>query len=160
MNQPRTYPAGVPCWVDTEQPDPEAARRFYGELLGWTFAEGVAALDGQPVAGICAGSSVTWNTYVAVDDADAAARSVVSAGGSVVSDAECADPAGARFRLWQAGALPGVQAVNVAGAWNFSDLHTNDATSAKEFYAAVFGWEASAMDFGATMWRVPGYARR
>ena len=29
------YPAGVPCWIDTSQPDPEAAARFYGELFGW-----------------------------------------------------------------------------------------------------------------------------
>src|SRR4051794_41984349 len=29
------YPAGVPCWVDTEQPDAEAGRDFYGGLFGW-----------------------------------------------------------------------------------------------------------------------------
>ncbi|MDP9188754.1 MAG: VOC family protein, partial [Actinomycetota bacterium] len=27
------YPAGVPCWVDTGQPDPEAAVDFYGGLF-------------------------------------------------------------------------------------------------------------------------------
>jgi predicted enzyme related to lactoylglutathione lyase len=43
MSQPRTYPAGVPCWVDTEQPDPDAACRFYGELFGWTFEDAVPA---------------------------------------------------------------------------------------------------------------------
>jgi uncharacterized protein len=42
-------------------------------------------------------------------------------------------------------------------AWNFSDLHTNDPAAAEEFYAAVFGWEAAELDFGATMWRAPGY---
>ena len=29
------YPPGVPCWVDTEQPDPETAAGFYGGLFGW-----------------------------------------------------------------------------------------------------------------------------
>ena len=29
------YIPGVPCWVDTSQPDPEAAARFYGGLFGW-----------------------------------------------------------------------------------------------------------------------------
>lgn len=33
------YPHGVPCWVDTRQPDPEAAVAFYGDLFGWTFEE-------------------------------------------------------------------------------------------------------------------------
>src|SRR5579862_4972348 len=29
------YIHGVPCWVDTNQPDPEAAVAFYGGLFGW-----------------------------------------------------------------------------------------------------------------------------
>jgi uncharacterized protein len=29
------YPAGVPCWVDTSQPDPAGAGRFYCGLFGW-----------------------------------------------------------------------------------------------------------------------------
>src|SRR5260370_1025518 len=33
------YPHGVPCWIDTAQPDPEAAARFYGELFGWTLTD-------------------------------------------------------------------------------------------------------------------------
>lgn len=33
------YPHGVPCWVDTEQPDPDAATAFYGGLFGWDFIE-------------------------------------------------------------------------------------------------------------------------
>jgi uncharacterized protein len=179
MSQPRTYPPGVPCWVDTEQSDPDAACRFYEALFGWTFADAVpaqapgsyliASLDGQDVAAVAPGSGppVAWNTYVAVDDADVAAAAVATAGGAVVAEpadageggraAACTDPAGAAFRLWQPRHRRGAQAVNVAGAWNFSDLHTSDAAAAKEFYGAVFGWEAAELDFGATMWRVPGY---
>ena len=37
MSPTRTYPHGVPSWVDTEQPDPEAAQAFYRQLFGWTF---------------------------------------------------------------------------------------------------------------------------
>ena len=39
----RTYPHGVPCWIDTEQPDTAAAREFYGGLFGWRFEEADAA---------------------------------------------------------------------------------------------------------------------
>ena len=35
----RTYPRGVPCWIDTEQPDRDAACRFYGALFGWEADE-------------------------------------------------------------------------------------------------------------------------
>ena len=39
MTGARTYPSGVPCWVDTEPPDRGAACAFYGELFGWTFED-------------------------------------------------------------------------------------------------------------------------
>ena len=35
MSEQDRYIPGVPCWIDTSQPDPEAAVRFYGELFGW-----------------------------------------------------------------------------------------------------------------------------
>jgi predicted enzyme related to lactoylglutathione lyase len=31
------YVPGVPCWVDTSQPDPEDAVDFYRGLFGWQF---------------------------------------------------------------------------------------------------------------------------
>ena len=33
------YIPGVPCWVDTSQPDPEAALPFYSGLFGWEFED-------------------------------------------------------------------------------------------------------------------------
>ena len=33
------YIPGVPCWVDTSQPDPEAALPFYRGLFGWEFED-------------------------------------------------------------------------------------------------------------------------
>ena len=35
MSQNDRYIPGVPCWVDTTQPDGEAAVAFYGGLFGW-----------------------------------------------------------------------------------------------------------------------------
>ena len=80
------YPPGVPCWIDTEQPDPDAAVRFYGGLFGWDFEEKlprasadrylVASLHGYDVTAI--GSPApdiagrpAWHTYVSVVDVDA-----------------------------------------------------------------------------------------
>jgi uncharacterized protein len=178
MSHARTYPAGVPCWIDSEQTDPEAACRFYGELFGWEFTNVappqapdyfVATLGGDDVAAIApatTGATPAWNTYITVDDLAGAARQVSRAGGRLTSDpvdlgppgslAYCADPEGAEFRLWQAGRRVGAQLVNVPGAWNFSHLQTGDLASARAFYEAVFGWEYADMP-GAMMWRVPGY---
>ncbi len=127
----------------------------------------LARLDGREVAGIAAAptAAATWNTYIAVDDADAVAERVAAAGGETVSGpadvgaagrmAICRDPAGAAFRIWQADGHPGAQVVNEAGSWNFSDLQT-DRPEQAGFYADLFGWSIEDLGF-ATMVRRPGY---
>ena len=39
MSEPDRYIPGVPCWIDTAQPDPEAATAYYGGLFGWEFEQ-------------------------------------------------------------------------------------------------------------------------
>jgi predicted enzyme related to lactoylglutathione lyase len=125
-------------------------------------------VGGQDVAALApAGDGpARWNTYVAVDDADATAAAVVAGGGKVAAPPEdagpagrsatCLDPAGAEFRLWQPGRRPGAQLTNAPGTWNFSDLHTPDIAAALAFYTPLFGWQADDMQ-GPQMLRVPGY---
>lgn len=172
----RTYPHGVPSWIDTEQPDPEAGRAFYEQLFGWTFetvsAPGgpyyaVATKDGRDVAGLGSadGPPAVWNTYIAVEDADRTASELSAAGGTIVAAVTdigeagrlviARDPAGATFRLWQAGRRLGAQIVNAPGTWNFSDLHTDDRETLP-FYTGLFGWAVVDMGF-ATLVRRPGY---
>ncbi len=40
------YIPGVPCWIDTTQPDPNAAVAFYAGLFGWEFED--VAPPGSP----------------------------------------------------------------------------------------------------------------
>ena len=116
MSERDGYPPGVPCWVDTGQPDPEAALRFYGDLFGWEFvgpgpmqAAGasvspgqylVARLRGRDVAGVSsqppegAPPAPVWSTYICVDGADDAAAKVKGAGGSSVVEPFDVLPAG------------------------------------------------------------------
>src|SRR5437879_8300290 len=73
------YPAGIPCWVDTAQPDPQAAVAFYGGLFGWEFEDSMPAdspvryflarLRGRNVAAVGSvthGHALTpvWTTYI------------------------------------------------------------------------------------------------
>lgn len=180
----RTYPQGVTSWVDVEQDDVEAATRFYGAVLGWTFHDAtppgaparyvVAQVDGKDAAGIGGPAAPTgipvadpaWQTYVAVDDVEAALARIEDAGGTVTTGPTVAgeggtwaaftDAQGAGLRLWQARRRLGAQITNAPGTWNFSDLHTSDLASAGDLYARAFGWELSDLGFG-TMIRVPGY---
>lgn len=179
------YPPGVPCWVDTAQPDPQAAVDFHGGLFGWEFTDRmpadspgryfVAQLRGRDVAAIGsqpdeAPSTPVWNTYIWVDSADDTAAKVKGAGGSVLMEpfdvldagrmAVLADPSGAVFCGWQANQHKGAHLVNEPGTWVFSDLNTRDPEGSKAFYGAVFGWQANHVELGegdSWMWRVPGY---
>jgi hypothetical protein len=186
MSERETYEPGVPCWVETLQPDPEAAMTFYGELFGWEFAgpggmpqpDGryyVARLAGSDVAGVgcqpaeIAGGPAAWTTQVSVENVDAAAGRVRRAGGDVIAGpmdvapagrlAVVTDPNGAVLCMWEAGDRAGAQRINEAGAWSMSILNTPNGDSAEGFYGTVFGWQAETLDpeRGLKLWRLPGY---
>lgn len=175
---------GVPCWIDSGRRDGAVAVEFYGKLFGWEFtnvappempgAYLLAQKDGKLVGAIGVAEfnneNPVWNTYVQVDDVDAAAKAVVEAGGALTMEpmdageagrmAFFTDPAGAELAVWQGGTLKGAELVNAAGSWNSSDLHTTDTESAAAFYRSVFGWETDLLEFGgfkSWLFRLPGY---
>jgi hypothetical protein len=175
------YIPGVPCWVDTSQPDPEAALPFYRELFGWGFDDAMpeesearyfmATIRGGAVAGIgpipdAAPPMAAWNSYVAVASADESAAKARDAGGTVLMEpfdvmdagrmAVIADPEGAVFCIWQAKENIGAEVVNEHGSLNFNGLATRDPEGAKAFYGAVFGWDILPLPAGP-MWTLPGY---
>jgi predicted enzyme related to lactoylglutathione lyase len=173
------YLPGVPSWVDTSQPDPQAALPFYSGLFGWDFEDAmppgspgkyfIARLRGGDVAAVGsqpegAPPMAVWNTYVCVESADDAASKVQDAGGRVLMApfdagrmAVFTDPEGAVFCVWQAKEHKGARIVNEPGSLNFNGLKTRDADGAKSFYGSVFGWETLGLGGGAEMWRLPGY---
>lgn len=184
MSTREDYPAGVPCWVETLQPDPRAACDFYAAVFGWDFTDPapmaggaageyfVARLKGRDVAGV--GSMVegmdpadpVWGTHIRVDDVDAATKAVLDAGATVVTapfdvppvgrSAVIADPSGAVLCLWEADLRKGAQLLNEPSAWAMSMLHAPDVDAAVAFYGAAFGWQPE--EFGpATLFRLPGY---
>ncbi len=178
---PRRYPQGVPSWIEGRFPDPDAAADFYGGLFDWRFEERlppsvpgsyrIASVDGHDVGAI--GSSddpAAWGTTIAVDDVDVTAARVVDLGGTATAPmdagpggaagrgAECVDPRGATFALWQARDRLGAQYINAPGGWVLSDLRSTDPDAALSFYARLFGWERSSVQEGpSAMLLLPGY---
>ena len=181
MSERDRYMPGVPCWIDTSQPDPEAAVDFYAGLFGWELEDGMPAdapghyftarLPGGDVAAISsvpegAPPSAMWNTYIWVESADETAAKVTAAGGSVLTEpfdvmeagrmAVVADPDGAVFCVWQAKEHRGAAVVNEPGSLNFNDLYARDLESAERFYGSVFGWRVLELGDGR-LWTLPGY---
>lgn len=177
------YIPGVPCWIDTSQPDPDAAVKFYEGLFGWACEDVMppdspggkyfmARLRGRDVAAISsvgegAPPVATWNTYIWVGSADETAAKVKDAGGEVLMDpfdvmeagrmAGFVDPEGAVLFVWAANQHKGARVVNEHGALNFNNLETRDVATATAFYGAVFGWRTLSLDGGFQAWTLPGY---
>jgi uncharacterized protein len=184
MSEREGYQHGVPCWVDTWQPDADAAVGFYTELFGWEAEETtppgsdrrmfMCRLRNRDVAAIGSPPPVpdhtpVWGTYVWVDSAEEAATKATEAGGSVAVEpfesldggriAILGDPAGAVFGVWQPGEHRGAELVNEAGAWSMSPLHTRDPERSAAFYHDLFGWEPEEMEGagGVSIMRLPGF---
>ncbi|MGH2957098.1 MAG: VOC family protein, partial [Solirubrobacterales bacterium] len=155
------YIPGVPCYVDTSQPDPEAAVEFYSGLFGWelenVMPQGsetryfIARIDGKRVAAVSsipegAPEQAVWNTYIWVESADETAAKIRDGGGSIVAEpfdvmdsgrmAVFTDPEGAAFCVWEAKQDKGAQLVNDPGTLTFNGLNTRDVDGAQKFYAA------------------------
>ena len=114
---------GAMAWCEVHTPDAEAARAFYGALLGadTTPMEGAPVAyhtidkDGAPHGGIQGmdedgAGPPRWLTYFLVDDADAAAAAIEEAGGALSGTpfdsphgriVFATDPFGAAFGLVQ-----------------------------------------------------------
>lgn len=177
------YIEGVPCWIDTSQPDPQAATEFYGGLFGWEFEDVMppdspmryfmARIRGGDVGAVGSQSggeaaAAVWNTYIWVEDANQIAEKIRAAGGEVLMEpadvgeagrmAVFTDPEGAAFSVWEAKNHRGARIVNEPGSLNFNNLNTRDPEAAKAFYGSVFGWTVQDWGSGSGAWLLPGYS--
>jgi uncharacterized glyoxalase superfamily protein PhnB len=103
------------AYVTVVVPDSEVARAFYAAVLGWEFApgsveDGWSAEGTAPAVGLWGGQTAAHvQLCYRVHDLDRALAAVRAAGGSAQEPeakpygrlAECTDPAGLRFQLWQ-----------------------------------------------------------
>jgi hypothetical protein len=165
-------------WIDLSTTDTDAAKTFYGELLGWKATDiptpmgpvySMMRRDAQLVAGIgpqppdvaASGLPSTWNSYVIVDDADRMCAAAAAAGGFVAMPAMdvmtegrmamIGSPGGAILGVWQPRGLAGAELFRAPGSLAWSELLSRDLDADLPFYAEVFGWRWEA-DPGS-----PGY---
>jgi predicted enzyme related to lactoylglutathione lyase len=169
-------------WHDFMAADVGGAKRFYGELFGWTFKAGDHEYEhivqaGQEIGGMMKldpkhGAPPHWIGYVAVDDVDAAVAAVQKSGGqmyvkenipNVGTFAICADPQGAVFSPFHHTGRGSDQperddrAARYRFCWD--ELVTQDPEAAERFYGSLFGWSAEHMDMGGfryTLLKRPG----
>ncbi len=153
---------GKPIWVDLSSGDPAGSRAFYSTLFGWQVdvnpdpqygGYAVATIGGQPVAGIgpkmMPEAPTAWSIYIGTLDADALAKSVHAAGGTVIAPlmtvgeqgrmAVFQDPSGAFISAWQPISMAGF-VEGQSNTFGWAELNARGLERAVSFYAALFGW--------------------
>lgn len=162
------FPEGTPCWVDAMFVDLEGAKRFYSEVLGWTFGESTSEFgdytqaysDGKAVAGVVPpmpgeeGKSA-WNLYFATPDAAATAEKVKAAGGELLMEpmqvgglgtmALAREPSGAAFGIWQPGQHKGFEKLGEPGSYCWAEVFTREPGVTDAFLPKVFTYSARQM---------------
>ncbi|MEV7172791.1 VOC family protein [Streptomyces sp. NPDC093224] len=166
------FPEGAPCWVDAMFRDVEAAKTFYGDVLGWTFGESSseygnytqAYSDGKAVAAVVppmpgADAPSQWCLYFASPDAAATAGKVTAHGGEVLMGPMqvgsfgtmliAKEPSGAVFGVWQPGEHKGFEKTGEAGAYAWAEVFTRDPAAADSFLPQVFPYGSRQMEPGS-----------
>ena len=158
-------------WHDLISDDVPAARRFYGELLGWQFTDVarrgrpyvMARLHGQPVGGMVAVEPVSdrevsqWIGFESVTSVDDAVATFEKSGGhtlvapvnveSIGRAALVTDPQGAPVGLLRlAGADPPDLPSPVEGRFFWMEYLARDPSAAAAFYAGTFGYTREVTD--------------
>lgn len=164
MAEVQTHVPFTPSWIDIGT-DTEAAKAFYTGLFGWNAVEAGPVEETGGYGFFNRGELMVagygpqqnpgppfWAAYVSVPDADAVAKKVEAAGGTVVmppmevmesgSFAVFQDDQGAFISVWQPNQHNGAQVVREPGSMTWVELNTRDVEASKAFYAAVFGWDA------------------
>ncbi len=175
MPEVSSHAPGTFCWVELATPDAEASKKFYSELLGWTWTDMpmsetmvytmlerndkyVGALFQIHEEMLAQGMHPHWVCYISTDDVEAATDRVRDAGGNVINEpfdvftagrmSVVSDPSGATFGIWQAGEHIGAGLIQEPGFLGWNELYTTDTEGANAFYASVFNWDRTTHQVG------------
>lgn len=153
-------------WHEVMTTDPDAAIRFYQQVIGWTLMPWdrdpnyrMFAWKNVPMAGVMllpeearqAGAPPHWLTYITVRDVDASVAQARGLGARTYLEpmdvptvgrlAVLADPHGATFAVFRPEHAGQVSDDLAIGDFSWHELAADDWKAAWEFYRALFGWE-------------------
>ncbi|HXN36280.1 MAG TPA: VOC family protein, partial [Opitutaceae bacterium] len=158
---------GKLVWADLFTTDPDAATKFYCDLLGWTAVpleqkgQGytVFSNDGTPVAGLSprsvkgAGHPSRWIGYYAVMDIDATLALVSKNGGTVRApsrnfpdrgfQAIVSDSDSVPIGLLQSSSGDTPDGEPRPGAWNWFEIYVKNPTGTSAFYHNTMGFDVA-----------------
>ncbi len=162
MAKIETYAPGSFCWAALAASDAAAAKRFYGDMFGWSSVDhpmpnGVYTIfqsggnDAGAVYQAPPGIPTHWAVYFSVRDVQSSSRQVERLGGKIAmgpmevgdpgSMVVAQDPQGAHFSLWQAKNHIGATHGGPLGRIVWPELHTTDPAAAIAFYSGLLGWK-------------------
>ncbi|MEO5939054.1 MAG: VOC family protein [Sphingomonas sp.] len=162
-------PEGTPIWYELLSADPDASKKFYDHVIGWTVEAQpsgemdyrmIATSGGDNVGGVmrltgdmqAGGAKPTWLFYIGVDDVDASfAKVKANGGGELMAPfdipgvgrlAFVTDPQGNPFYIMRGSSPENSTAWDRMGMGkcNWNELNTSDQAGANKFYADTFGW--------------------
>jgi uncharacterized protein len=157
---------GEPIWIELFTPDTDGAKRFYGELFGWTARDSGPEFggyitferDGAEIAGCMRndGEGVNaWTVYLESNNAADTVEMAKANGGQVIVEAMqvgdhghmavVTDPAGAAVGIWQPLSMSGISARGEVGAPAWFEVLSRDYDAVIPFYDNVFGWDTHTM---------------
>jgi predicted enzyme related to lactoylglutathione lyase len=155
------YEPGTFCWIELATPDRRAAQQFYTSLFGWSTKEipisddevyVMLQKDDKTVAALYENKTAppAWQSYVAVESADDAAKKARDLGATVRQEpfdvmdagrmAVVQDLQGAVLALWQGNQTPGVEVRDEINTLCWNELMTTDVEASRKFYQSLFGW--------------------
>ena len=149
-------------WNDLLTDDVETARKFYGQLFGWTFAQlgryTVVQSEGRSIGGMVElkadpekPSAARWLCTLSVDDVDAAVALFIDEGGTVNEGplellnrgrgALVRDPQGAQLVLLHAKDGDPEDEEPAMMSWLWHELWSNNAEASLAFYQKLAGYD-------------------
>jgi uncharacterized protein len=156
---------GQVVWHTLNSTDPEKAKSFYGDLLGWAVeattigeyevpiitANGVGHGDVQKARD---GVPSHWLAHVRVDSVDDAVRRAEAQGGQALTPpfdmpevgrfGIIRDPQGAVLSTY----TPDSEFPVGEGVFAWDELISDDVEASKRYYTSVVGWTTDEMDMG------------
>jgi predicted enzyme related to lactoylglutathione lyase len=184
---PETISRGRFVWHELMTPDPEAALKFYTQVVGWkteawdkntsyimwmTERGPIGGLMTLPAEAKLQGAPPHWLAYISTPDLDATVADAVRLGGRVLKPATeipdvgrfaiLADPQGAVFAAFTPLSPMPQSDTPQAGDFRWHELATTDPVAAFGFYEQLFGWQKmEAMDMGPSgVYQIFGWSGR